>query len=847
MKKRGRKPIIDKTVDSEDWCFRCKEGGDLLICDYKQCIKTYHPHCVDESLTSKKRFHCERHRCWQCRKGKTSFHCYCCPKAVCLRCINPVEFVRIKGQDGFCCDCLNLVLLIEENRDVTADGVTVDFKDLQTYEGLFMDYYFRVMKEKIGLTVEDLHTAKDKLMTGKYELDDFIDEEDGEMESDYEATDSEEVFKPTKKRKFKNDLQVKKPKKAKSKEMQFSGWGSTRLIQFLASVGEDTSKEIPQRKVDTLINLYVNKNKLFDPNDKKKIRCDEKLLALFGREVLKRNKIYELLECHFANDLVVPEQDEDLEEENTFDGTEDGSVSIKMRRSLKKDKDPMKVKQVSNVPESCFAAICAENIKHVYLRRSLLQELSKEPELFEQKVKGSFIRLKTDPNDRFQRNSHQLLQVTGVKKTSSGQSNAEMVLQVSNMPFEIRIGSLSDADIEEAECADLRQKVKDGLIPKPTVVELQEKARSLHEDVTKNWITRELKLLDSRINQANDKEELALLSEENEFNRKEDEASPQSVISTGLKGKWGNNGTSRGKKYPGQNFVSPPLPISADQGSTWKSTTTVAATVERSQDQVLTPESQYKGKFLGEKGMHSPFATYLKQNQGTNTEQPATRRINGIVATTVKGSPGQVQTSESQCKGKFLGEEGMRCPSPTNFKHNQGGTYFERASTRKSHRTVAVSATLKESTDEMPTSEDHSNERFQVKEIYNSSSTKLKQNEAINTEDMTPEQQGTRVDKAVVDLSSDDDSVVCTGSLRKQKLKDPDGSLRKQKLEDPDSRVWLVVGPDGERKGTYTLSLLKAWREASPYALKFKVWKETQTEEQAIWLGDAIKLAFDEN
>ncbi|KAF5949234.1 hypothetical protein HYC85_015191 [Camellia sinensis] len=60
-------------------------------------------------------------------------------------------------------------------------------------------------------------------------------------------------------------------------------------------------------------------------------------------------------------------------------------------------------KKVAEIPKSCFAAIISANIKLVYLKRSLVQDLLTDPEAFE---------IKSDPNDYFQQNSHQLLQVT---------------------------------------------------------------------------------------------------------------------------------------------------------------------------------------------------------------------------------------------------------------------------------------------------------------------------------------------------------------------------------------------------------------------------------------------------
>lgn len=37
MNKEKKREVVEveEEKDSEDWCFECKDGGDLLICDYK--------------------------------------------------------------------------------------------------------------------------------------------------------------------------------------------------------------------------------------------------------------------------------------------------------------------------------------------------------------------------------------------------------------------------------------------------------------------------------------------------------------------------------------------------------------------------------------------------------------------------------------------------------------------------------------------------------------------------------------------------------------------------------------------------------------------------------------------
>ncbi|KAG5525214.1 hypothetical protein RHGRI_031779 [Rhododendron griersonianum] len=110
---------------------------------------------------------------------------------------------------------------------------------------------------------------------------------------------------------------------------------------------------------------------------------------------------------------------------------------------------------------------------------------------------------------------------SGMRKVTVGETKTEILLQVPNMSIDIGVDMLSDDNFSEVklvflvvlfshsflfvlyfvffqiftsyspeECEDLRQKVKDGLLRKLTIVELEHKAKSLHEDITNHvWIS----------------------------------------------------------------------------------------------------------------------------------------------------------------------------------------------------------------------------------------------------------------------------------------------------------------------------------------------------------------------
>ncbi|KAF5951976.1 hypothetical protein HYC85_009920 [Camellia sinensis] len=639
-KKKKEKKIQNKEEIAEDWCFVCKDGGLLLVCDYKECLKAYHAECVgkDESFVeSGNSWTCKWHSCFICHKS-SKFHCFCCPKAVCQCCIAAAEFARVRRNKGFCSHCLKLALLREENMDVDSDGERVDFKDQETYEGLFLEYW-EVIKEKEALTLEHLHSAGAQLKKGEnYESGFEPEESDKEEETQFISDSDMEEHKPVKKMNRSKRKEVVMKREVKSNKRDFIGWGSKSLIDFLASISKDTSEKISQYDVCSIINEYINENKLFCPEKKKKILCDERLKSLLGRKTVNRIKIYDLLEPHFFENL--EPSDEDELGHSSEDEDENVTVARKKQRKLNTNRKSPENEMVINAPQSCFASIVAENIELVYLKRSLVQELLKQPETFESKVIGSFVRVKSDPNDYFQRNSHQLVQVTGMKKISKGDNNMQILLQVSNMSKDICISVLSDNNFSE----------KRKLLQKPS-----EQLRLLQE-VPK--VISDLSELEPMANDA--------IKEYKEG----DESLPKSIL----------------------------------QGS-----------------------SETPGDSWGGNG----FSSVAK----------------------------------------------------------------------KEHSVASV-----------------------IEEPKSSEPKMLRNQEASAV--------------PLIELSSDDDD------------DDNDGSrvaLGKQKLKDEDASVWHCMGQSGERHGPHSLSMLKHWGEISPFALKFKVWKVGQSEDNAISLSNALLRFFPEN
>jgi predicted membrane protein len=63
------------------------------------------------------------HSCFSC-KNRSTFRCLGCPYAVCKKCVS-AEFTVVKGVQGLCIDCLEIVKIIELNLDHDLERVSV--------------------------------------------------------------------------------------------------------------------------------------------------------------------------------------------------------------------------------------------------------------------------------------------------------------------------------------------------------------------------------------------------------------------------------------------------------------------------------------------------------------------------------------------------------------------------------------------------------------------------------------------------------------------------------------------------------------------------------------------------
>ncbi|KAM5340772.1 histone-lysine N-methyltransferase NSD2 isoform 1-T1 [Glossophaga mutica] len=81
-KSRRRRTRGEGKKASEDECFRCGDGGQLVLCDRKACAKAYHLACLGLRKRPFGKWVCPWHHCDVCGKPSASF-CHFCPNSFC--------------------------------------------------------------------------------------------------------------------------------------------------------------------------------------------------------------------------------------------------------------------------------------------------------------------------------------------------------------------------------------------------------------------------------------------------------------------------------------------------------------------------------------------------------------------------------------------------------------------------------------------------------------------------------------------------------------------------------------------------------------------------------------------
>ncbi|CAO2836565.1 unnamed protein product [Amaranthus hypochondriacus] len=509
-RKRRDREKVENGGNAEDYCFVCKDGGLLMVCDHKECVKAYHPQCVGREESTEdveEQWICDWHYCLICRKN-SRFQCFCCPNAVCLSCFKDALFAKVKGNKGFCNDCLKLALLEEEGMEVDSDGEKVDFNDRETYEGLFKEY-FDIIKGKEGLMLKDLHYANVQMKKGENCRSMFLNSHQSEqLPLDSDKSIKEEEDKEFLAIKHDNDdgkqtiiAYKKEPKKMPRrrkgpKRIEFASWASKPLIEFLASIQEDTGKKLSQDDVASIVSDYAHEKKLLHPDKKKLILCDIRLRSLLGRNSIRLYQVKNALKPHFAD-------------QSGDEGYSLGYDKDKVTLHGKNLAGRTKLKSFQHKISLLDKFQTKKSILDKPNKPEVVEKLLEQRESFESQVVGSFVKVKSEPFDA--RHPYQLLSVIGVQHFGDG--NEKVRLQLSNLPNDVPLCLLSNDDLSEQDCEELRQKFDNNFLSKPTVEALEKKAKDLHEDLTKHWITTELSILRNRIDLANEKGRRAKLFE----------------------------------------------------------------------------------------------------------------------------------------------------------------------------------------------------------------------------------------------------------------------------------------------------------------------------------------------
>lgn len=103
----GKRKRALADVPTDDVCFLCKDGGDLIECDWtcptgksgERCLKVYHTYCLDFEVSDEK-WCCPRHYCDMCGVQSLKYICKYCPVSICANCPSSLVSKVRRGASG---------------------------------------------------------------------------------------------------------------------------------------------------------------------------------------------------------------------------------------------------------------------------------------------------------------------------------------------------------------------------------------------------------------------------------------------------------------------------------------------------------------------------------------------------------------------------------------------------------------------------------------------------------------------------------------------------------------------------------------------------------------------------
>ncbi|KAK1369486.1 RDR2-independent DNA methylation protein [Heracleum sosnowskyi] len=504
-------------VEEEDVCFICFDGGDLVLCDRKNCPKAYHPSCVNRDekfFRAKGRWNCGWHQCSHKNCQKNAYYmCYTCTFSLCKGCIKDAVILCVRGNKGFCEGCIKIVMMIEDTAQ--ANQAQIDFDDKSSWEYLFKDYWID-LKNKLSISPVEIAQAKNpwklsNIGTGKNESPcELLDIKNGGAFCTDNTSDNPEASEP-------KMGKYKKRPKSRSKQNELTceavsvgsegrsttkstEWASTDLLELVMHMRDGDVTVLSQFDVQALLLEYIKRNKLRDPHRKSQIICDARLEKIFGKARVGHFEILKLLESHFLikEDTQIDDVQGSVVDTETSHLDADGNdESLTKNRKVWKRKPGKKGGRGCQSNLDDYAAIDIHNISLIYLRRKLMEDLLEDLETFNDKVVGTFVRIRISASNQNQ-DIYRLVQVKGVSKVDDyyrvGKRTTNLMLEIVNLNKTevISIDSISNQEFTEDECKRLRQSIKCGLIDLLTVGVILDKAMEVQVARVNAWLESEL-------------------------------------------------------------------------------------------------------------------------------------------------------------------------------------------------------------------------------------------------------------------------------------------------------------------------------------------------------------------